>query len=62
MNDNLAMAMLIVERCRREGDEAKRAGTAAADCPYGDDRELERAGWLDGFTRAPRVSEGQVDE
>ena len=42
--------MLIVQRCRREGADAKARGEPAAACPYGE--ELERAGWLDGWSKA----------
>lgn len=52
MTEELAIAMLIVTRCRREGAEAAHTGRSITDCPYRDDedRELERAGWFDGFT------------
>jgi ribosome modulation factor len=49
-DDGLAFAMLIVTRCRAEGREAKAAGQPASACPYSD--ELERAGWLDGWSKA----------
>ncbi len=50
MNDALELGMLIVSRCRREGADARRAGTPYRDCPYAE--ELERAAWLDGWSRA----------
>jgi ribosome modulation factor len=48
--DSLEMAMLIVARCRNEGRDAKLAGQPESACPY--DEELERSGWLDGWSRA----------
>jgi ribosome modulation factor len=46
----LEIAMLIVIRCRQEGRDAKLAGAPNTACPY--IPELERSGWLDGWTRA----------
>lgn len=56
MNPNLVIGMAIVQRCRQEGREAKAAGKTASACPYGADKDLERAGWLDGWSRAPVAS------
>ena len=52
--DGLAFAMLIVARCREEGREAARAGAdrnACPYCPYSADAELEREGWMAGWSK-----------
>lgn len=51
-SEALQIAMLIVQRCRNEGAEARRDGGAVSECPYGSDRELERSGWLDGWSKS----------
>ena len=48
--DALQEAMLVVSRCREEGRAAKLAGEPRSACRYS--TELERAGWLDGWSRA----------
>jgi hypothetical protein len=50
--EGLTFAMLIVTRCRQEGRDAKAAGVPALSCPYGEAQGLERAGWLDGWSKA----------
>jgi len=45
----LTVGMAIVVRCRREGAEAAACGEPALSCPYDD--ELQRSGWLDGWSR-----------
>lgn len=49
--DALAFATLIVSRCREEGRQAAQAGLNYTDCPYAKTAELEKAGWLDGWSR-----------
>jgi ribosome modulation factor len=49
VNGSMMLAMAIVQRCRDEGRAAKAAGLPASTCPYV--MELERAGWLDGWSR-----------
>jgi ribosome modulation factor len=48
---DLQVGMMIVQRCRDEGREDARAGKRAVDCPYPAAQELERAGWLDGWSK-----------
>lgn len=74
--ERLQVAILIAERCRREGRAARQAGAGYYDNPYGAtwsltvdlDRELERVSWLDGWTseaalgqNAPAVEPGMVN-
>lgn len=54
-SERLTLATLILSRCRMEGDEAAKRGEQHSLCPYPEgveERELERAGWLDGWSRA----------
>lgn len=52
--ERLETALLIATRCRREGAEARAANIPYRDCPYTE--ELERAAWLDGWSRAAAAS------
>ena len=59
VNEMLDMALLIVARCRREGWEARQRGEKVDSCPNAE--ELERAGWLDGFTRPSVFGSPQIE-
>lgn len=47
--DALQIAIMIVERCRKEGAEDSKLGLTASCCPYEED--LEKAAWLDGWSK-----------
>jgi ribosome modulation factor len=50
-DDLLTTATMVVAVCREEGREARAHGAAASDCPYPAAQELERSGWLDGWSK-----------
>lgn len=39
----------LVEKCDREGREARARGAAQRDCPYGDQETVARTAWLGGY-------------
>jgi ribosome modulation factor len=55
MNETMEFVALILARYRDEGRAAELNGEPFAACPYDSaNRELERAGWLDGWSRAAK--------
>jgi ribosome modulation factor len=55
MNETQEFVALILAGYRDEGRVAERNGEPFAACPYDrDNQELERAGWLDGWSRAAK--------
>ena len=48
-DDVLQIAILIVERCRKEGREDCKLGLKYSTCPY--EEEIEKAAWLDGWSK-----------
>lgn len=51
--DTLCLAKKIIARCRKEGARASWDGFTSDACPY--DEELEKAAWLDGWSRQENV-------
>lgn len=39
----------LIEKCDREGREARAAGRGRRDCPYGDRETIARDAWLEGY-------------